>query len=139
MNKDMRQQNKSWELKMMKVVHLSACPTLPICSWIISNTNHFSAAGHIIYQELDIDNHMYFIDSGTVLVETQDRLIALRSQGNFFGEVALLHPKQIQSDTVIYKTPIHTLGISCKYFEKCISSSERGMFLTLKEKDKIHK
>jgi serine/threonine protein kinase len=99
---------------------------------------HFPA-GHVFYREGDIGNHMYFIDSGTVSVETRDGSIALRSQGDFFGEGALLHPKRIRSATVICKTPIHTLGISREYFEKYISSSETALFLTLKEKDKIRK
>jgi serine/threonine protein kinase len=99
---------------------------------------HFPA-GHTMYREGSIGNHMYFIDSGTIEVTTHDGSRAVRSQGDFFGEGALLHPKRIRSATVTCKTPVHALIISREYFEKYISSSETALFLTLKEKDKIRK
>ena len=106
---------------------------------------HFPA-GHIVYQEGDIGNHMYFIDSGTVEVQTESGSRAFRSQGDFFGEGALLHPKRIRSATVKCLTPVHALDISREYFEKYIALSGRGaggsggqLYLTLKEKDKIRK
>mmetsp|Transcript_9084 Transcript_9084/g.21605 ORF Transcript_9084/g.21605 Transcript_9084/m.21605 type:complete len:776 (-) Transcript_9084:1007-3334(-) len=101
--------------------------------------NKYFPAGHVVYREGAKGNHMYFIDSGTIEVETADGSWATRSQGDFFGEGALLHPKGRRSATVRCKTPVHAMEISRAYFEKYISSAESGLFLTLKEKDKIRK
>jgi serine/threonine protein kinase len=102
--------------------------------------NQYFPAEHVVYREGDRGNHMYFIDSGTIEVETSDGSRALRSQGDFFGEGALLHPRGRRSATIRCKTPVHAMEISREYFEKYISSStETGLYLTLKEKDKIRK
>eukprot|EP00980_Cylindrotheca_fusiformis_P010311 scaffold2297_cov135-Cylindrotheca_fusiformis.AAC.2 len=101
--------------------------------------NQYYPAGHVVYKEGEAGNHMYFIDSGTVDVETADGSRAQRSQGDFFGEGALLHPKGKRSATIRCRTPVHAMEISREYFEKYISSSETGLYLTLKEKDKIRK
>jgi CRP-like cAMP-binding protein len=50
-----------------------------------------------------------------------------------------LHPRKIRSASVRCLTPIHALEISQEYFEKYIASSSSGLYLTLKEKDKIRK
>lgn len=101
--------------------------------------NRYFPAGHVVYREGDVGNHMYFIDSGTVQVECSDGSMAYRSQGDFFGEGALLHPLKTRSATVRANTPVHAIQISREYFEKYISSSQTGLYLTLKEKDKIRK
>lgn len=99
---------------------------------------HFPA-GHVIYQQGDIGNHMYFIDSGTVTVKCQNGSRARRSQGDFFGEGALLHPQMIRSATVQCVTPVHAHEISREYFEKFLKTTNKELYLTLKEKDKIRK
>jgi CRP-like cAMP-binding protein len=99
--------------------------------------NRYFPKGHIIYNQGDIGNHMYFINSGTILVTTKDGSRATRKQGDFFGEGALLHPSQIRSATIKCKTPVHALEISREYFEKYVAES--GLLLTLREKDKIRK
>jgi CRP-like cAMP-binding protein len=82
---------------------------------------------------------MYFINSGVIEVVTQDGSRATRGPGNFFGEGALLHPKKIRSATIRCKTPVHAMEISREYFEQYIATSDSGLYLTLKEKDKIRK
>ena len=93
----------------------------------------------IVYNEGDIGNEMYFIVSGSVEVTTKSGSRATRGAGDFFGEGALLHPKRIRSATITCKTPVHAMSISREYFEKYLSTSESGLLLTIKEKDKIRK
>ena len=52
----------------------------------------------------------------------------------------MLDPQRIRSATIRCKTPVHAMEISREYFEKYIAaSSDSGLLLTLKEKDKIRK
>jgi len=100
--------------------------------------NKYYAAGHTIYSEGMKGHAMYFLESGAVEVIANGTR-AVRTRGDFFGEGALLHPKKIRSATVRCLTPVHALKISQEYFEKYIASSGSGLYLTLKEKDKIRK
>lgn len=100
--------------------------------------NKYYAAGHTIYQQGVKGHAMYFLESGAVEVIANGTR-AVRTSGDFFGEGALLHPRQIRSATVRCLTPVHALQISQEYFEKYIASSGSGLYLTLKEKDKIRK
>jgi serine/threonine protein kinase len=99
--------------------------------------NKYFPAGHVVYREGDTGNAMYFLESGTIEVAA-DGTRALRSGGDFFGEGALLHSDKKRSATVKCLTPVHAYEISREYFEKYISHSS-GLYLTLKEKDKIRK
>jgi len=104
------------------------------------NMKHrYFPTGHTIYREGDIGDHMYFINSGTIQVTTNNGSNAMRTTGDFFGEGALLHPKRTRSATIRCNTPVHAMEISREYFEKYLASSESGLFLTLREKDKIRK
>ncbi len=94
--------------------------------------------GHIVYRQGTEGNHMYFINSGTVEIITEDGVTNDRHQGDFFGEGALLHPKKIRSCTVKCKTPVHVIEINRNYFEKYLASSS-GLVLSLREKDKIRR
>ena len=94
--------------------------------------------GHIVYNQGDEGNHMYFINSGTVSVITHEGIKNKRHAGDFFGEGALLHPMKIRSATIKCKTPVHVIEISREYFEKYMASSS-GLVLSLREKDKIRK
>mmetsp|Transcript_3229 Transcript_3229/g.8942 ORF Transcript_3229/g.8942 Transcript_3229/m.8942 type:complete len:865 (+) Transcript_3229:216-2810(+) len=100
--------------------------------------NMYFAAGHTIYDEGQKGHDMYFLESGAVEV-IADGTRAVRTSGDFFGEGALLHPRNVRSATVRCLTPVHALKISQEYFEKYIASSGSGLYLTLKEKDKIRK
>jgi len=93
----------------------------------------------VIYKEGDVGNEMYFIVSGSIEVRTKSGSRASRTAGDFFGEGALLHPRRIRSATIICKTPVHAMCISREYFEKYLATSESGLLLTIKEKDKIRK
>ncbi|KAL3904313.1 MAG: hypothetical protein SGILL_010116, partial [Bacillariaceae sp.] len=100
--------------------------------------NKYYPSGHVVYREGSTGNSMYFIESGTVEV-IADGTRAVRTGGDFFGEGALLSADKIRSATVKCQTPVHALEISREYFEKYISISESGLYLILKEKDKIRK
>lgn len=100
--------------------------------------NKYYAAGHTIYKEGAKGHAMYFIESGAVEVIANGTR-AVRTSGDFFGEGALLHPRNTRSATVRCLTPVHALKISQEYFEKYIASASSGLYLTLKEKDKIRK
>jgi serine/threonine protein kinase len=101
--------------------------------------NKYFPKGHVVYHEGDIGNHMYFINSGTIDVVTNDGSQVSRGPGNFFGEGALLHPKKIRSATIQCSTPVHAMEISREYFEKYLATSDSALLLTLKEKDKVRK
>jgi len=100
-------------------------------------SQHFGK-GHIIYNEGDIGNHMYFINSGKIAVTTKDGSKAIRDQGDFFGEGALLNPRKIRSATVTSISPVHAMQIPREYFDKYVAESSK-VLLTLREKDKIRK
>lgn len=109
-------------------------------SLLAENMKHkFFPRNHIVYNEGDIGHHMYIINSGTIEVTTSNGSRAERSQGDFFGEGALLHPKSIRSGTIRCKTPVHVIEISREYFQKYLQSSELGLMLAVKEKDRIRK
>jgi len=100
---------------------------------------HFPA-NHVVYEEGDRGDHMYFIESGSIEVVTKDHgSIAVRSQGDFFGEGALLKKHGRRSATIRCQTPVHALEITREYFDKYVSQADAGLLLTLKEKDKIRK
>lgn len=104
-----------------------------------SMKNKYFDKGEIIYKEGDIGDHMYFIDSGTVTVETKTGSVVTRGRGDFFGEGALLHPQKLRSATIRCKTPVQAMEISREYFEKYMKDSDEKLFLELTEKDKIRK
>lgn len=98
--------------------------------------SRYFPTGHVIYRQGDIGNHMYFINSGAVIVKSPG-VSAKRGAGDFFGEGALLHPEKIRSATVECATPVHALEVSRDFFEKNLAN--RSLLLMLREKDKIRK
>ena len=108
--------------------------------------NKYYNIGDIVYEEGDIGNHMYFINSGTIQVTTKDGSTAQRHRGDSFGEGALLHPQKLRSATVQCITPVHAIQISREYFEKYVANSQSptksnsGLtLLHLTEKDRTRK
>lgn len=104
-----------------------------------SMKHRYFPKGHTIYKENDPGNTMYFINSGVVEVSTAFGSSTTRGPGNYFGEGALLDPSKRRSGTIRCKTPVHVMEISREYFEKYLVSSETGLLLSLREKDKIRK
>mmetsp|Transcript_21242 Transcript_21242/g.38364 ORF Transcript_21242/g.38364 Transcript_21242/m.38364 type:complete len:865 (-) Transcript_21242:249-2843(-) len=100
-----------------------------------SMKNKHFPKGKIVYKEGDKGDHMYFINSGSIEVSTKDGSVVQRKQGKFFGEGALLHPEGLRSGTIKCLTPVHAIEISREYFEKYLTNSESGLFLSLREKD----
>jgi CRP-like cAMP-binding protein len=98
--------------------------------------NKFFPKGHVICRQGEKGNHMYFINSGTVEVSTKKGFRTILSQGDFFGEGALLHPKKIRSSTVKCVTPVHCIEISREYFNKYLESTGEHLNLNLRGKNK---
>ena len=89
--------------------------------------NKYFPKGHVVYKEGDKGHHMFFINSGSVEAYTKDGARTIRKAGDFFGEGALLHPKQIRSATIRCITPVHAIQINREYFEKYLAT-ETGKF-----------
>ncbi|KAL7560557.1 hypothetical protein ACA910_001425 [Epithemia clementina (nom. ined.)] len=100
--------------------------------------NKYFPKGHVIYNEGEIGNAMFFLNSGTIEIYTKDGYRAVRQAGEFFGEGALLNPNKTRSASIRCLTPIHAIEISREYFEKYIAS-DQGVKLNLREKDKARK
>lgn len=81
---------------------------------------------------------MYYINSGTISVETAGSVVQ-RGPGDFFGEGALLSSSKRRSATIRCDTPVHAMEISREYFERYLAKSDQDLLLTLREKDKIRK
>jgi len=98
--------------------------------------NKYFSTSEVVYNEGDIGNHMYFINSGAIYVKSGQAKIK-RGPGDFFGEGALLNPTKKRSATIECATPVHALEISRDFFEKNVEN--RKLLLLLREKDKIRK
>jgi serine/threonine protein kinase len=101
--------------------------------------NRYFPKGQVIYEEGEIGNVMYFINSGSIEVYTSDGFNkTVRKAGDFFGEGALMHPKKIRSASIRCVTPVHAIEISREYFEKYLATEE-GAMVNLREKDRTRK
>ena len=102
--------------------------------------NRYFPKGHIVYREGDKGDQMFFINSGTIEVTTSDGHTSLRSQGDTFGEGALLHSNQRNTSTIKCKTPVHAIEISRNLFEKYMNSNDdKHAKINLSEKDRTRK
>lgn len=101
--------------------------------------NKYFPKGHVLFREGDEGHHMYFLNSGTIQISTKDGFSIQRNRGDFFGEGSLLRPDKIRSATVKCSTPVHVIEISREYFNKYLASSEDGLVLHMREKDKTRK
>lgn len=93
----------------------------------------------MVLKEGQKGDHMYFINSGTVEVTTKDGLRVILTQGDFFGEGALLGQKKIRSGSVKCVTPVHVIEISREYFQKYVNSTGEHLNLNLREKNLTRK
>ncbi|KAL7538961.1 hypothetical protein ACHAXR_008916 [Thalassiosira sp. AJA248-18] len=98
--------------------------------------NKYHPEGYRIYKEGSKGDAIYFINSGTVEVSTKAGFKTTLSQGQLFGEGALLDSKGRRSATIKCVTPVHLVRISKEYFTKYMSAGGSEMNLTLREQDR---
>lgn len=101
--------------------------------------HRYFSAGQIVHRQGEQGDCMYFIESGSVQVVTKDGSVAVRHQGDFFGEGALLRADTTRSTTIICQTPVHLLEISREFFQKYVAESDHNVLLTITEKDRIRR
>jgi CRP-like cAMP-binding protein len=80
--------------------------------------NKYYPEGYKIYKEGSKGKTIYFINSGTVEISTKAGFKTTLSQGNFFGEGALLSLTGRRNASVTCLTPVHVIAISKEYFKK---------------------
>ena len=100
--------------------------------------NVYLPAGHIIFEEGDEGDSMFFINSGRVEVTTKEGFNATTEQGDFFGEGVLLKKEARRSATVKCMTPLHAIEIGRNYFEKYVADGFETE-LHLIERDRLRK
>ncbi len=92
--------------------------------------------GETVYEEGQVGNAMYFLQSGTVEVTSKDGFRVIRKAGEFFGEEALLRENRSHDQTVKCMTPVHVLEITREYFEKYLKA-DQDVALTMVEMDRL--
>lgn len=100
--------------------------------------NVYLPAGHVIFEEGDEGDSMYFLNAGRVEVSTKDGFRLITEQGDFFGEGALLNKQKKRCATIKSITPVHAIEIGRNYFEKYLSDGPE-IELALIEKDRVRK
>ncbi|CAB9508202.1 MAP kinase-activated protein kinase 2 (Fragment) [Seminavis robusta] len=85
--------------------------------------NRYFPKGHVVYREGDRGDQMFFINSGTIQVSSSDGHASTRTQGDTFGEGALLHDSGCNTSTIKCVTPVHAIEISRNYFEKFLEGT----------------
>jgi len=98
--------------------------------------NKYFKEGHVVYNEGEEGNEMFFINSGVVEISTKEGFKLRLQQGDFVGEGALLSPDKIRSATVKCITPVHAIEINRQYFDKYLSTCQPNLNLKMREKDK---
>lgn len=83
--------------------------------------NVYFPAGHVIFEEGDEGDAMYFLNSGRLEVTTKDGFRDTTEQGDFFGEGALLRKEGGRSATIKCLTPVHAIEIGRDYFKKFVA------------------
>ena len=98
--------------------------------------NKYYPEGYEIYKEGSKGDTIYFINSGTVVISTKAGCNATLSQGQLFGEGALLHSTGIRNASVKCATPVHVVAITKEYFNKYMSECGSDTNLNLQELDR---
>lgn len=102
--------------------------------------NKYFPEGHVVFKEGAKDDFVYFLNSGTVEVSTKSGFKTTLSQGQMFGEGALLEnkgqTKGRRSASIKCLTPVHAIRISKEYFEKYRKAGGSDINLTLREQDR---
>ncbi len=100
--------------------------------------NVYLPAGHIIFEEGDKGDSMFFLNSGRVEVTTRDGFKTTTEQGDFFGEGVLVKKEGGRSATIKCLTPIHAIEIGRDYFEKYVADGFE-IELALIERDRLRR
>lgn len=96
--------------------------------------NKYFPAGHIVFQEGDTGNHMYFLNSGTCEVSTKDGFRHILKHGDTFGEGGLINENGKRSATIRTVTPVHAIQIDRECFQKYLLGSSSALALKIKER-----
>jgi len=100
--------------------------------------NVYLPAGHVIFEEGDEGDSMFFLNSGRVEVTTKDGFKATTEQGDFFGEGVLVKKELGRSATIKCLTPVHAIEIGRNYFEKYVADGFE-IELALIERDRVRR
>ncbi len=100
--------------------------------------NVYLPAGHVIFEEGDEGDSMFFLNSGRVEVTTKDGFKAITEQGDFFGEGVLVKKELGRSATIKCLTPVHAIEIGRNYFEKYVADGFE-IELALIERDRVRR
>mmetsp|Transcript_13090 Transcript_13090/g.23696 ORF Transcript_13090/g.23696 Transcript_13090/m.23696 type:complete len:477 (+) Transcript_13090:37-1467(+) len=99
--------------------------------------NKYYPQDYKIWKEGSKGDSIYFLNSGTVEVSNKAGFKTTLSQGELFGEGALLNTKGRRSATIRCLTPVHVIRISKEYFLKYMKSvGGSEINLTLREQDR---
>jgi CRP/FNR family transcriptional regulator, cyclic AMP receptor protein len=79
---------------------------------------------HVLVQPNQPGAGLFIIEDGTVAVELRDRTLE-RGQGEFVGELALLHEGGLRSARVRTLTPVRGLAISRDDFNRLLEENHR--------------
>lgn len=100
--------------------------------------NVYLPAGHVIFEEGDKGDSMFFLNSGRVEVTTRDGFKTTTEQGDFFGEGVLVKKEGGRSATIKCLTPVHAIEIGRDYFEKYVADGFE-IELALIERDRLRR
>lgn len=109
---------------------------------VVSDTisNLYFPTGHVLYDEGQKGNVMFFLNSGSVEVTSSDGFVQQRNAGEFFGEeIAKPHSdgsERTYNNTAVCKTPVHVFAVSRDCFEKYMQA-DKDVALTLAETDRL--
>ena len=98
--------------------------------------NKYYKQGYRIYKQGSKGDAVYFINSGRVEVSTKAGFKTTLSQGDIFGEGALLDAKGRRNATITCKTPVHVIRISKDFFIKYMKETGSEVNLSLQEQDR---
>lgn len=96
--------------------------------------NKYFPAGHVVFQEGDKGEHMYFLNSGTCEVSTKNGFHHILKHGDTFGEGGLISEKGKRSATIRTLTPVNAIQIDRECFQKYLLGSSSALALKIKEK-----
>ena len=95
--------------------------------------NKYYPEGYKVYKEGSKGDTIYFINSGTVEISTKAGFKTTLSQGQFFGEGALLSSTGRRNAAVKCVTPVHVIAISKEYFTKYMAAGGSETNMNLQE------